>query len=279
MAHTQVICEDIKELFKSLDRADSVELDHMQWDMNFEFLTKSDAVVADEVPMSVLPPAVSPVGGSVSSVSDSLPPSPALTELVVTTSDSNDSAGPVMEDLMWMSNIVNLTPESTQMLQSGNTVMCLKDDNSRLIIQPKVEALSPSFESPPPSPFDDEGFPPDSQDNYGVGISDRELVLLSVRELNRRVQGHPRDIITKLKQKRRTLKNRGYAQNCRTRRIRHKDLLERENNDLVKEVTRLKQQLARSIIERDSYKRECERLVKLGNMGQTPDSDDVFNAL
>lgn len=46
-------------------------------------------------------------------------------------------------------------------------------------------------------------------------IDDRALIELSVRELNKRLHGKPKDIIQKLKQKRRTLKNRGYAQNCR----------------------------------------------------------------
>lgn len=43
-------------------------------------------------------------------------------------------------------------------------------------------------------------------------IDDHALIELSVRELNKRLHGKPREIIQKLKQKRRTLKNRGYAQ-------------------------------------------------------------------
>ncbi len=40
-------------------------------------------------------------------------------------------------------------------------------------------------------------------------VSDRNLLHLSVKDLNRRLQGLPKSEIAKMKQKRRTLKNRG----------------------------------------------------------------------
>lgn len=270
MESNQVVTDDIKELFRSLDRVDSVELD--RFDMNFEFLTKSEAIVADDQ-MTVLPPAVD------ASVPSS-PMTPREVELISTSSPDSSQSGDsqqVMGDLMWMSNIINLGG-STQGLERADTVICVQPDTASILVKPKQEVMTPDFESPPPSPC--YSLPEGSGDNYGVGISDSELVSLSVRELNRRVQGHPRDIICKLKQKRRTLKNRGYAQNCRTRRMLHKDVLEQENSDLLQEVQRLKQQLARSIQERDRYKRECERLVNLGQLSPNrTSSDDVFDAL
>uniref|UniRef100_A0A0M3HUR0 BZIP_Maf domain-containing protein n=1 Tax=Ascaris lumbricoides TaxID=6252 RepID=A0A0M3HUR0_ASCLU len=60
-------------------------------------------------------------------------------------------------------------------------------------------------------------------------VSDEELAHLSVRQLNQRLQGQDRQVVSALKQKRRTLKNRGYAFNCRVRRIQNQLQLEADN--------------------------------------------------
>ena len=114
-----------------------------------------------------------------------------------------------------------------------------------------------------------------SRPGSGGDIEDDELVKLPVRELNRRLQGLTRDEVVRLKQKRRTLKNRGYAQNCRSKRMQQRHVLEQENSELNNEIMRLRQQLARAQQERDAYKRQCDALrARNGSESSFPGSPD-----
>ena len=56
--------------------------------------------------------------------------------------------------------------------------------------------------------------------NALIQIPDEELKSISVRELNRKLKqsGCTKEQMINIKQRRRTLKNRGYAANCRTKR-------------------------------------------------------------
>ncbi|XP_053722058.1 transcription factor Maf isoform X1 [Synchiropus splendidus] len=105
-------------------------------------------------------------------------------------------------------------------------------------------------------------------------FSDEQLVTMSVRELNRQLRGVSKEEVIRLKQKRRTLKNRGYAQSCRFKRVQQRHVLEGEKTQLVQQVEHLKQEISRLVRERDAYKEKYEKLVSTGFRESGSSSDN-----
>jgi len=97
-----------------------------------------------------------------------------------------------------------------------------------------------------------------------IKMSDEDLVTLSVRDLNRELKGAglTRGEIMKMKQRRRTLKNRGYAASCRTKRIEQKDDLETEKYEVADRIRKLERHnvlLKNSI---DNYRMKYDDLLR-----------------
>ncbi|PIO35890.1 hypothetical protein AB205_0056990 [Aquarana catesbeiana] len=113
-------------------------------------------------------------------------------------------------------------------------------------------------------------------------FSDEQLVTMSVRELNRQLRGVSKEEVIRLKQKRRTLKNRGYAQSCRFKRVQQRHVLESEKNQLLQQVEHLKQEISRLLRERDAYKEKYEKLLGSGfrengsSNSENPSSPEYF---
>lgn len=90
------------------------------------------------------------------------------------------------------------------------------------------------------------------------------------------LHGCPREEIQRLKQKRRTLKNRGYAQNCRTKRLAQRHELETRNRQLQQDLQRLRVEYDRVVQERDYYREQYQRVMasqsvtQLNSMTQPP---------
>lgn len=95
-------------------------------------------------------------------------------------------------------------------------------------------------------------------------ITEERLQKYSVKELNRflKSNGLTKEQQQCVKNRRRTLKNRGYAQNCRVKRIKQKKSLEVENEDLIQELEQLKAELEKAKNERNFFKSKLEQLVK-----------------
>ncbi|XP_069999108.1 transcription factor MafG isoform X3 [Penaeus vannamei] len=108
-------------------------------------------------------------------------------------------------------------------------------------------------------------------------ISDDELVSISVRDLNRqlKLRGLSREDIIKMKQRRRTLKNRGYAASCRIKRIEQKDELESERTTEQVDIDKLVSENVSMRSEIDRLFQNYEALKKFANLKNIPLPPDL----
>lgn len=97
-------------------------------------------------------------------------------------------------------------------------------------------------------------------ENTGPHLSDEELMALSVRELNHHLRGLSKEEVARLKQRRRTLKNRGYAASCRVKRVCQKEELQKQKMELEREVDKLARENAAMRLELDALRSKYEAL-------------------
>ncbi|KAK8745582.1 hypothetical protein OTU49_000272 [Cherax quadricarinatus] len=125
---------------------------------------------------------------------------------------------------------------------------------------------------------------PDKEDSWEpplspppCDISDDELVSISVRDLNRqlKLRGLCREDIIKMKQRRRTLKNRGYAASCRIKRIEQKDELESERTTEQVDIDKFVSDNLNMRAEIDRLYQNYEALKKFANQKNIPLPPDL----
>ncbi|EEC08631.1 transcription factor MafK [Ixodes scapularis] len=113
-----------------------------------------------------------------------------------------------------------------------------------------------------------------------ISISDEQLVQLTVRDLNRQLKasGLTRSEIVKMKQRRRTLKNRGYAASCRNKRLEQKDDLEGERAVVVQEISRLRTENRALEVQVDDLRSKYTTLLDCARKRGIPLPDDLGTA-
>ena len=164
--------------------------------------------------------------------------------------------------------------------QAGPFLMASYPPNQPPLPQPPTSAAAPdcmvsssTFSPPPYSPDSDVSFDDTALDasDFGTadlgelnlkGLTEEQLVSLSARDLNRIFRDLPEDVIKQLKKRRRTLKNRGYAYNSRVRRVSQKNQLERERDDLRKQLSQMVEKVNQLERESEQWKRRVQALER-----------------
>ena len=127
----------------------------------------------------------------------------------------------------------------------------------------------PEFDdfSPAPSP-EGEAEVPNSPSvvNTETYVDDNELMTLDTKELNKRLKFLPKSVVSGIKHRRRTLKNRGYARSCREKKMTETETLQRSNTDLEKELASKRVELQLALIQCDDWKRKYEELLSIVNV-------------
>ena len=85
-------------------------------------------------------------------------------------------------------------------------------------------------------------------------LSDGKLEKMTIKELNKYIQGIPKQQAQKIKKRRRILKNRKYALKCRLKTVQKRTKMAEENKSLEKRISAAKEELKTVTKQRDYYK-------------------------
>eukprot|EP00090_Calanus_glacialis_P044186 TRINITY_DN7860_c0_g1_i1.p1 TRINITY_DN7860_c0_g1~~TRINITY_DN7860_c0_g1_i1.p1 ORF type:complete len:142 (-),score=80.55 TRINITY_DN7860_c0_g1_i1:248-634(-) len=112
------------------------------------------------------------------------------------------------------------------------------------------------------SPYQEEELKPDAEASRV--IADSDLINIDIKELNKMLKerGVPKDLAVRLKQRRRTLKNRNYASSCREKKDEEIIGLERLKGQEVDEVDRMEEENKRIKEEIEQMERKYSRIVE-----------------
>lgn len=128
------------------------------------------------------------------------------------------------------------------------------DMESSQLLWPKlsIDFDAPSFEPQTAHP----------EQSSSQKITEEDLINLPIQDLNKRLRRLPKPEARELRKRRRSLKNRGYATNCRQRRAALKESLQAQNQRLKDQLREIKQSLNETMEDRDSYKKKWESLQR-----------------
>lgn len=119
-------------------------------------------------------------------------------------------------------------------------------------------------------------------ENQQIVLTEEELAEMPVKDLNGLLRGLPESEVLKLKQKRRTIKNRGYAQTSRTKRTTQKTVLEGEKISLEQHLNNLARENEALRRERDEARIKLEAFERFAGMSgivlMTGDNGDIKTA-
>ena len=150
------------------------------------------------------------------------------------------------------------------------------DDEEKIIISPEIYSSTDDLERDYSTINESSSFSTNHTPNFGINemkeslnqqivLTEEQLAEIPVKDLNSLLRGLPDSEVLKLKQKRRTIKNRGYAQTSRMKRTTQKNLLENEKMTLEEQLEHyarenelLKKERDDALLKLEAFKRFSE---------------------